>query len=158
MANFQGGRIIFGVTQGKDPVGLDFQGDEREKISQQASNCRPAVKIDFEEITLGSRHFLVVKVDRSSVVHNDLNRRFPIRIGNTTDYLDASGLLALLQERRLLVVEGQEPQPTPTERKRRPLSKSQVDLLSRTLASTNPSVRLEGLKRPSEPGPQPHHI
>lgn len=102
LANSEGGRIIYGVSDEKDPVGLVLTGKERERISQQARNCRPAVRIDFEEVPFGQKRFLVVRVPRSTVIHSDADRRFPIRIGDTTDYLDALGLLALMRERNLL--------------------------------------------------------
>ncbi len=145
-ANSGGGRIIFGVTDDRDPVGLTLKGDEGERISQEASNCRPAVPIDLEEISFGKRRFLIVQVPHSSLIHNDVHRKFPVRIGKITDYLDALGLVALLRERRLLIEEGEKVQPVPEKRERRPLTDSQVSSLSKVLTAKDPFVRLEGLK------------
>jgi hypothetical protein len=146
LANSRGGMIIFGVTDDQDPRGCDLQGDEREKISQRASNCRPAVKIDFEEILFGPRHFLIVNVPRSTVVHSDIERRFPVRIGNITDYLDALGLVALLQERGLLRGDETEQLRAKARQEREPIPDSEVSVFIRVLNSEDRDARLEALK------------
>src|SRR5437660_3012924 len=148
MANTQGGVIIFGVTDAKDPRGLSLKGDERERISQSASNCTPPITVDFEEVRFGARVFLLVKIPRSIIIHNDPNRKFPTRIGNTTGYFDALGLVALLQEKRLLQYEVQQPTHVATvvERKREPLSESETKILVRGLNATDASVRLEAVR------------
>src|SRR5439155_17977313 len=148
MANTQGGIIIFGVTDSKDPRGFSLKGDERERISQSASNCIPPISVDFEEVRFGTRAFLIVKIPRSILIHNDLNRKFPTRIGNITGFFDALGLVALLQEKRLLQYEVQQPTQVATvaERKREPLSKSETKILVRGLNAPDPSVRLEAIR------------
>jgi predicted HTH transcriptional regulator len=54
IANSQGGRIIFGVTDDKDPVGIVLTGEEFNRISQCASNCRPVILAEPEEIRFGT--------------------------------------------------------------------------------------------------------
>jgi hypothetical protein len=147
MANTQGGTIIFGVTDTKDPKGLSLKGDERDRISQGASNCTPPISVDFEEVRFGTRAFLLVQIPRSSIIHNDPHRRFPTRIGNTTGYFDALGLVALLQEKRLLQYEVQQSPPVATvERKREPLSEPETKIMVRGLNAQDTSVRLEAIR------------
>jgi hypothetical protein len=148
MANTQGGVIIFGVTNAKDPRGLLLKGDERERISQSASNCTPPITVDFEEVRFGARAFLLVQIPRSIIIHNDPNRKFPTRIGNTTGYFDSLGLVALLQEKRLLQYEVPQPtnQVTTVERKREQLSQSETQIIVRGLNAQESSVRLEAIR------------
>jgi len=147
MANTQGGVIVFGITDAKDPKGLSLRGDERDRISQSASNCTPPISVDFEEVRFATKVFLLVQIPRSTIVHNDQQRRFPTRIGNTTGYFDALGLVALLQEKRLLQHEVQQPAQVATvERKREPLSESETTLIARGLNAQDSSVRLEAIR------------
>lgn len=147
MANTQGGVIVFGVTDEKDPKGLALKGEERDRISQTASNCTPPISVDFEEIPFGKRAFLLVEIPRSSVIHNDMQRKFPTRIGNMTGYLDALGLVSILQEKRLFQYEVQQPTQVATvERKREPLSSSETATIVRGLTALDQAVRLEALR------------
>ena len=147
IANTQGGVIVFGITDAKDPKGLSLRGDERDRISQSASNCTPPISVDFEEVRFATRVFLLVQIPRSTIIHNDQQRRFPTRIGNTTGYFDALGLVALLQEKRLLQHEVQQPTQVATvERKREPLSQAETTLIVRGLNAQDSSVRLEAIR------------
>ncbi len=131
IANSQGGRIIFGVANNKEPKGLTLKGDERDRISQSASNCAPPIPVELEEVRFGNRSFIVVRVPRSKVVHSDPQRKFPVRIGTITGYLDTFGLVSLLQERSIIRSENlQGLQLAPaTQRKREPISDTDVNMI-----------------------------
>jgi hypothetical protein len=146
MSNAQGGVIIFGVTNQEEPAGCLLKGNDRDRISQEASNCQPVVKIELEEVPFGSRSFLLVKVPRSNVVHNDSQRKFPVRVGNITGYLDAYGVISLLQERGLIRPESAQQATSLTEQPRLPLSAKEMALLSRGLESVDPVIRLEAVR------------
>ena len=145
LANSQGGRVIFGVTDAGDPVGCDLRGDEGEQISQAASNCRPAIRIDIEQIPFGKKQFLVVHVPRSAGVHSDVYRKFPQRIGNITDYLDGSGLAALMRERSQPLSETTPPFYGTVEERRKPLPEPEEKFVIRALNSKESAVRKEVL-------------
>jgi len=123
-----------------------LKGTERDRISQEASNCQPLVRIELEEVPFGNRSFLLVKVPRSNVVHNDLQRKFPVRVGNITGYLDAYGLISLLQERGLTRPESIQQLSPQVEQKRTPLPADEMALLSRGLESNDPAIRLEAIR------------
>ncbi len=146
LANAQGGRIIFGVTNEGDPRGCELQGMERDRISQEASNCRPPIGIDFEEILFGKRHFLLVKIPRSSIVHSDTQQKFPVRIGNITQYLDAVGLISLIQERGLVKRELVSQAGPESERKRAKLPDLELTLIIKALSGKDPAIRIEALR------------
>ncbi len=148
MSNAQGGTIIFGVTDKKDPAGCVLKGNERDRISQEASNCQPIVRVEFEEVPFGNRTFLLVKVPRSKLVHNDIQRKFPVRVGNITGYLDAYGLISLLQERGLVYREGQQPQElgVVAQQERAKIPAEELTTLSRSLESSDRIVRREALR------------
>ena len=145
-ANSQGGVIIFGVTDKREAKGCTIRSNVRERISQAATNCRPAISIDIEDVAFGDRHFLVVKVPPSTIVHSDLARRFPVRIGSITDYLDALALIPLLQERGLTSREATQEMPAPTERKRESMKKEDTALITAALKSNEVTIRIEVLK------------
>src|SRR5207245_8707977 len=83
---------------------------------------------------------------RSNVVHNDLQRKFPVRVGNITGYLDAYGLVSLLQERGLTRPESLQQLSPQVEQKRTPLPADEMALLSRSLESKDPAIRLEAIR------------
>ena len=147
MANSQGGVVLFGVTDEGESKGCELPEGVRDRITTEARRCRPSIAIDFEEVRFGHSRFLVVKIPRSPVFHNDGDFRFPIRIGNQTDYLDALGLLALFQERQLVREEGpQQQQFVAPVVEAQTLSDAEAESIAHALRSPEASVRLEGLR------------
>ncbi len=145
-ANASGGMVIFGVTDSGDPLGCVLEGKERERISQEARNCQPAVAIEFEEIRFGQRHFLVVRIPKSNVVHSDADHRFPQRVGDTTGYLDALGIIMLLQQRGVVRSGGAEQAFASAERKREPMTQTDRRFFAELLGSEDPAIRAEALR------------
>ncbi len=155
LANSQGGIIIFGVTDKKDPAGCELTGHERDRISQEASNCKPAIHgVDFEDIPFGARRFLVVKIPETTMLHSDTQKRFPVRVGNITDYYDGLTLAVLLQERSTPSAEGRwavMPQlvaapSSAFERQREPLPRERARLLADLLTDGHEEVRIEACR------------
>lgn len=144
-ANTQGGTIIFGVTDDGDPLGCKLTQVQRDRISQEMSKCHPIINADFEEVSFGTRKFFVVKIPKSRLIHNDHQRRFPVRIGNITEYLDASGLVSILQERA--VVSNNTAVQIPQEQAgRKTLPSDDALVLTNTLRNADRTIRLEALK------------
>jgi len=146
MANSEGGMIIFGVTKDRRVVGCEIDEKGRNRISQEASNCRPPIKIELDDIALDGRKLCVVTIPKSTVVHNDVERRFPIRIGNITDYLDAGGMMALMRERGLLTKEQTQKFYEAPVVKRTLIPASQSTGLKALLDSGDQALRNEGLQ------------
>lgn len=145
-ANTQGGTIIFGVTDEGDPVGCKLTQTQRDRISQEASKCHPIISVDLEEVSFGARKFVLVKIPKGNVIHNDQQRRFPTRVGNITDYLDASGLVSLLQERAIIRGEMIPQIQTQGQSGRKPLAEQESSTLVKMLGSPDKTIRLEALK------------
>ncbi len=145
-ANTQGGTIIFGVTDEGDPVGCKLTQPQRDRISQEASKCHPIITVDLEEVSFGERKFVLVKIPKSKVIHNDQYRKFPVRIGNITEYLDSPGLVSLLQERALLRGEVIQEVQTQPQGERQGLPEQDASDLVKLLGSTDRTIRLEALK------------
>ena len=82
IANSQGGRIIFGVKDNKDPIGITLAGNEFDRISQCASNCHPAILAEPEEIRSGSRSFIVVKSSQEQSGSQRQQKQVPDPVGN----------------------------------------------------------------------------
>ncbi len=146
LANAHGGLIIFGVTKAKDPAGCSIQGKEKEQISQQARNCQPPVEINFEQVAFGQRQFLLVKVSQGRVVHSDLERRFPVRIGDTTGYLDILGILTVLQQRGFIPAEQATFVSSTGEFRRTELPQAERLALLDHLRSSDPLIVTEGVR------------
>src|SRR5712691_2701527 len=98
-ANAEGGRIVFGVEDKKEPSGCVLHGTEKKRISQEASKCRPPVSIELEDVPFGSKTFLVISVPRTGVVHSDDRDRFPLRIGEITSFMDGVLIAYRLSEK-----------------------------------------------------------
>ena len=145
-ANATGGMIVFGVTSQEETDGLLLDQKQRERISQRAQQCAPPVTIDFTEIPFGKKGFLIVHVPESKAVHSDHEHRFPIRIGDTTGYVDALSLILLFQRRGLVRAEATQQSYQQEERKRVPLPEAEAALLARHLGSAEASVRSEALR------------
>src|SRR4029077_2234469 len=145
LANSQGGRIIFGGTDQKDPVGLTLTGDEFNRISQCASRCQPAVRAEPEEIRFGTLIFIVVKIPKSTIIHNDHQKKFPLRLGTTTHYLDALEITTILQERGFLKTETQSLQYQVPSREKLPFPEPEALKIVTRLKSKDPTIRAETL-------------
>ncbi|TET91362.1 MAG: ATP-binding protein [Methanomassiliicoccales archaeon] len=98
-ANTSGGIIVIGIDDSHNLVGYRPEKSERNRISQEAGNCRPPVLIDFQKLTFQKKHFLVVNVPVSSSFHCDKRFRYPVRVGNTTQFLDPAGIITLVRNR-----------------------------------------------------------
>lgn len=114
-------------------------------MGPQRSAGGPAITIDFDDVAFATRNFLVVKVPRSSIVHSDNRRRFPVRIGNTTDYLDSVGLSVLLRERGQVPHEQAQQVAAKAEREGHPIPGDELSLFLRTLKDGG-AARLEALR------------
>lgn len=100
-ANTSGGIVVIGIDDSDTPVGYKPKDSERNRISQEAGNCKPPVLIDFERLPFGKKRFLVITIPESTGFHCDKNYRYPIRVGNITQYLDPGGIIALVKDRLL---------------------------------------------------------
>ncbi len=145
LANFEGGHIVFGFSNSKEPVGCVYEDKDLDQISQQAGNCRPSVTINFEKISFGTQQFLIITVPKTTVLHSDTKNRFPIRIGNTTGYLDITSILMLAQERGLLGGGTSEITNTTRNSERRSLSEDEVLMIVEGLGSKDSTLRSEAL-------------
>ncbi|MCJ2555583.1 MAG: ATP-binding protein [Candidatus Thermoplasmatota archaeon] len=145
LANHEGGHIVFGFTDEKNPIGCQIDERDPSRISQQAGNCRPPVAINSKRISWGNKEFLVLEVPEGTVPHCDDKFRFPIRIGDKTDYLDSAGVIMRLRMKGLL--HGERPEITPAQREppRKQIPDSEASLIVKMLKSENPSLRLEAL-------------
>jgi hypothetical protein len=146
LANTQGGMIIFGVTSKKDPAGCLLDGKERNRISQEASKCRPQAFINFEEVPFGARRFLIVQILNTNVMHSDHKGRFPIRIGAITEYLDGVSLSIIVQDRILSAMKDSQQSSVQNEIKRNPLPEQLAPLYISSLKSDKSQIRIESLK------------
>jgi hypothetical protein len=145
-ANSQGGMIVFGVDDTKQLVGCLVKDTHWNRISQEASLCTPPVEVDIEPVDYQNKHFLAVKIPMSKTVHNDRDKRIPVRIGNVRINLDIAGIVQLLRQRGL--TNGNIPASAPqfSERERVLIPDGDASSLARGLRSKVSSVRLEALK------------
>lgn len=148
VANGKGGAFIFGVTNAKELVGYELTGGERERISQEAAKCRPPVQIEFDEaVAENGKRFLVVYVPVATTLpHSDFRDKTPVRVGNITAYLDASGVVGWLNERGLLRREPAESRQSYAEMKREPISDDEALAIAAGLNSGSRDARLEALR------------
>ena len=166
-ANTQGGWILVGVDDDRQPIGYPPRPrhEDRNRVSAEAKNCIPGVQVDFEGLTFGKLAFLVIKVTRSNTVHCDKSRKYPVRIGSEIQYLDPAGLYAKFQSLNpaprsdILGMgwgdylgpssgrERLEVQPSPEPRRVSKPSAAELKLLLRAIQSDDPLVQAEGLEQ-----------
>ena len=147
LANSSGGQIIFGITDSGDLKGYPAQPEDRDKISTEAKNCSPPVRLDFENLHFGEQKFLIVYVPRTNAVHSDKNQKFPVRIGNLIDYLDGAGIVSLIRERELVQgASSQSYQTTASSYEREPLPDKLGKILLETISHNDSAIVKEGLK------------
>lgn len=84
VANARGGAIILGVTDDKELVGCDPGG---EVPTAGADRLRDVFSPD------GKRFLVVLVPEAGTLPHSDHHDKFPIRVGNVTAHLDASGVV-----------------------------------------------------------------
>jgi len=113
-----GGEVIFGVAQDKDtglatalaPIAEVARAEER--ISQVlADGVDPTPQFSIEVIrdpTDPSRGVILLRVPRSESGPHEVDGRFPVRRGTTTDYLNSAEVAAIFRDR-------ERPQPRPSD-------------------------------------------
>lgn len=148
VANGKGGAIIFGITDAKDFVGCKLTGNERERMSQEAAKCRPPVQIEFDEaVADDGKRFMIVYIPAATTLpHSDFRDKIPVRVGNVTAFLDASGVVGWLNERGLLRRDTQEGRQPSAEIKREPISDEEASAIAAGLNSGTAEVRVEALR------------
>jgi len=145
-ANSSDGMIIFGVSDEKELVGCKMENAQSNRISQAAKDCSPPVNIEILRVQDEGKIFPVVHIPRSSILHSDSSRKFPMRIGTITAYLDAVGVVAKLRERGLLGQETAKEYSAWKERERETGSIPNLTSVLRALGSDDESFRLVALE------------
>ncbi|MEE9115736.1 MAG: ATP-binding protein [Thermoplasmata archaeon] len=97
-ANTLGGIIVVGISDSQELVGYTPEKSERNKISTEAANCRPLVRVDFQNLTFERKRYLLIIVPKSSSLHCDSKFRFPSRVGSITQHLDSAGIIARVRD------------------------------------------------------------
>lgn len=145
-ANSLGGTIIFGVSNDQELIGCNMDDIQANQISQAAKDCSPPINnIEIIRVKESDKLFPVIHIPRSTIIHSDSSRKFPIRTGTVTAYLDAVGLVNTLRERGLIGQEMARGYSAPRERKRETTIESDLKNKLRALNSNNEELRLEGL-------------
>jgi hypothetical protein len=86
-------------------------------------------------------------VPKSTLVHNDHQKRFPIRLGTTTQYLDALGLVTLMLERGVFKSDSlQTFQFQQVKQEKSTIPESEATRILGHLKSNDPTIRLEALR------------
>lgn len=116
-ANTQGGSIVIGVNRNGRIVGANINQQIMDKISSEAANCRPPVKVQLNLYQEEGKTVLEVFVPKSEYLHTDKSFRFPFRTGSVTSFMELGMILAYAKERNLVGGEFTRPQGTRERRK-----------------------------------------
>jgi hypothetical protein len=101
-ANTQGGSIVIGVNRNGKIVGANIDQQLMDKISNEAANCRPPVKVQLNLYQEEGKTVLQVFVPKSEYLHTDKSFRFPLRTGSVTSFMELGTILAYAKERNLI--------------------------------------------------------
>lgn len=141
-ANTQGGSIVIGVNRNGRIVGANIDQQVMDRISSEAANCRPPVKVQLNLYQEEGKTVLQVFVPKSEYLHTDKSFRFPLRTGSVTSYMELGTILAYAKERNLV---GGESKYAPETRERRKLKTNELELFVDGLSNEEPRVRAYAL-------------
>jgi hypothetical protein len=116
-ANTQGGSIVIGVNRNGKILGANINQQIMDRISIEAANCRPPVKVQLNLYQEEGKTVLQVFVPKSEYLHTDKSSRFPLRTGSVTSFMELGMILAYAKERNLVGGESTRPQETRERRK-----------------------------------------
>ena len=100
-ANTQGGSIFIGVNRNGKIVGANISQQVMDRISSEAANCKPPVKVQLNLYQEEGKTVLQVFVPKSEYLHTDKSFRFPLRTGSITSFMELGTILAYAKERNL---------------------------------------------------------
>jgi hypothetical protein len=141
-ANTQGGSIIIGVNRNGKIVGANVNQQLMDRISSEAANCKPPVKVQLNLYQEKGKTVLQVLVPKSEYLHTDKTSRFPLRTGSVTSFMDLGMILAYAKERNL--VGGEPTLPAQTRERRKP-DLNELKPYSDGLSHKDSRVRLNAL-------------
>ena len=116
-ANAQGGSIVIGVNRNGKIVGANINQQIMDRISSEAANCIPPVKVQLNVYQEEGKTVLHVFVPKSEYLHTDKSSRFPLRTGSVTSFMELGMILAYAKERNLVGGESARAQETRERRK-----------------------------------------
>jgi hypothetical protein len=141
-ANTQGGSIIIGVNRNGKIVGANINQQVMDRISSEAANCKPPVKVQLNLYQEEGKTVLQVLVPKSEYLHTDKSFRFPLRTGSVTSFMELGTILAYAKERNL--VGGESTRPPETRERRKP-DINELKPFVDGLSNKDSSVRLNAL-------------
>lgn len=141
-ANTEGGHILVGVEDKGKVVGVDWNSEKENLVTQQGMRCLPQIIVQFHEVNYPRVGTVVaVEIQKSSYIHSDLNQRFPQRLGDRTVFMDTAQFISVLRTKNLIGSESQVNSPIPQVRGK----PKKVEFLVKNLDSPKPLVRAEAL-------------
>lgn len=141
-ANTQGGSIIIGVNRNGKIVGANIDQHIMDRISGEAANCKPPVRIQLNLFEEEQKTVLQVLVPKSEYLHTDKQSRFPLRTGSVTSFMELGTILAYSKERNLL---GKESTYSPETRERRKPEKNEMNPFIEGLSNKDPRIKVNAL-------------
>ena len=137
-ANTEGGHIILGVTNDRKVVGTDLDSEKHSRILNKGLQCQPRINVEIEKISLERRSVFVISIKKSPYIHSDDRNRFPMRIADTTTFMEMTMLLWLAKTKQLIAGEG--PQQYFQQQERRKPNRSEMVLLEQ-LSNNDPEIQ-----------------
>ena len=103
-SNADGGQILVGVADNKEIVGVEWDSEKSARVYLEGSRCNPKIQPSISTVDVPRKGTVVViSIPKSASVHQDVNLRHPLRIGNTTVNMDIALLLAVAKGKGLIV-------------------------------------------------------
>ncbi|MDG6985713.1 MAG: putative DNA binding domain-containing protein [Nitrososphaerota archaeon] len=149
-SNAEGGQILVGVTNSKEIVGVEWNSDKSARVNLEGSRCNPKIQPSIATVDVPKiGAVVVITIPKSGNVHQDVNGRYPLRVGDTTVNMDFALLQAVAKGKGLLPSEEIGPlqlpsASIPSSPKRR--NPDKLRFLLDYMGSQSPVVREEALK------------
>ena len=82
-SNAEGGQILVGVTNSKEIVGVEWDSEKSARVNLEGSRCNPKIQPTIATVDVPKTGAVVViSIPKSGNVHQDVNGRYPLRIGD----------------------------------------------------------------------------
>lgn len=101
-ANFKGGRILLGVGDDGQILGVSRRDLDQMVVNVCRNNVRPPIVPDIERVRVGDKTVWVVAIERGAEVYATSRGQHFVRMGATKQIPTLFELVRLLQNRRLL--------------------------------------------------------
>jgi len=101
-ANFEGGKILIGISDAGEITGCNFKQTEEFVVNVCRNNISPSIIPNIEKIKLDEFEILSLSISKEDTVYSTSKGKYFIRVGSTKQIPTQQELLRLFQKRSMI--------------------------------------------------------